>query len=74
MTDPVTKTQAEAVVPIVTRFIGACSPEQIRLAPDKCMRIWDMRFEYSVLLKSLLIDQGFWIVVTFMLELWDVAA
>ncbi|KAH1193508.1 COP9 signalosome complex subunit 3 [Glycine max] len=45
MTDPVTKTQAETVVPIVTRFIGACSPEQIRLAPDKflsvCKRLKD---------------------------------
>ena len=45
MTDPVTKTQAETVVPIVTRFIGACSPEQIRLAPDQflsvCKRLKD---------------------------------
>ncbi|KAG5057114.1 hypothetical protein JHK86_012110 [Glycine max] len=45
MTGPVTKTQAEVVVPIVTRFIGACSTEQIRLAPDKflsvCKRLKD---------------------------------
>ncbi|KAK7271130.1 hypothetical protein RJT34_26774 [Clitoria ternatea] len=42
---PVSKTQAENVVPIVTRFIGACSAEQIRLAPEKfisvCKRLKD---------------------------------
>ncbi|KAK7381002.1 hypothetical protein VNO78_33525 [Psophocarpus tetragonolobus] len=45
MTGSVTKTQAETAVPIVTRFIGACSTEQIRLAPDKfvsvCKRLKD---------------------------------
>lgn len=39
MPAPVTKTQAETVVPIVTRFIGACSTEQIRLAPDKFLSV-----------------------------------
>ena len=49
MTGPVTKTQAEVVVPIVTRFIGACSTEQIRLAPDKCMRIWDLNILFCLI-------------------------
>lgn len=38
MTSPITKTQAETAIPIVTRFIGACS-DQIRLAPERCMKI-----------------------------------
>ncbi|KAK7316115.1 hypothetical protein VNO77_34842 [Canavalia gladiata] len=42
---PVTKTQAETVVPIITKFVGACNAEQIRLAPDKfisvCKRLKD---------------------------------
>lgn len=54
MIGTVTKTQAETAVPIIARFIGACSAEQIRLAPEKCMKI--MRFVYSLLLNSLLID------------------
>ncbi|KAL2335210.1 hypothetical protein Fmac_016423 [Flemingia macrophylla] len=39
MPAPVTRTQAETVVPIVTRFIGACSTEQIRLAPEKFLSV-----------------------------------
>ncbi|KAL5081269.1 hypothetical protein RYX36_009690, partial [Vicia faba] len=31
--------QAEEVVPIITRFISACSVEQIRLAPEKFVSV-----------------------------------
>lgn len=36
MAFPVSKQQAQTLVPIITRFIGACNMEQIRLAPEKC--------------------------------------
>ncbi|KAK7266906.1 hypothetical protein RIF29_19567 [Crotalaria pallida] len=36
---PVSKQQAEISVPIITRFISACSAEQIRLAPDKFISV-----------------------------------
>ncbi|KAF7844544.1 COP9 signalosome complex subunit 3 [Senna tora] len=41
----ISREQAETVVPIITRFINACTAEQIRLAPDKficlCKRFKD---------------------------------
>lgn len=37
---PISKEQAATLVPYVARFISFCAPEQIRLAPDKCMYLF----------------------------------
>lgn len=48
MSGPTTKAQAETAVPIATRFMAACS-DQIRLAPDKCMRIRDSNLLFCLI-------------------------
>ncbi|KAK7410764.1 hypothetical protein VNO78_01838 [Psophocarpus tetragonolobus] len=52
MTGSVTKTQAETAVPIITRFIGTCSTEQIRLAPDKFLSVCKRLKDQVILLEA----------------------
>lgn len=40
---PILKEQAATLVPYIARFISFCVPEQIRLAPDKCMYFFFFR-------------------------------
>ncbi|XP_054790111.1 COP9 signalosome complex subunit 3-like [Prosopis cineraria] len=46
---PITKEQAETVVPIITSFIDACAAEQIRSIPDKFISLCK-RFKDQVML------------------------
>ncbi|CAJ1947596.1 unnamed protein product [Sphenostylis stenocarpa] len=52
MIGPVTKTQAETAVPTVASFIGACSKEQIRLAPDKFLSVCKRLKDQVILLEA----------------------
>jgi hypothetical protein len=36
----ISKEQAATLVPYIARFISLCVPEQIRLAPEKCMYLY----------------------------------
>ncbi|OIV90118.1 hypothetical protein TanjilG_01572 [Lupinus angustifolius] len=49
---PVSKPQAEILVPIVTTFIVACSVEQIQLAPDKFVSVCKKLKDQVVLLEA----------------------
>ena len=40
----VSKEQAAMLVPYIARFISYCAPEQIRLAPEKCMYLYLREF------------------------------
>ncbi|CAL0317392.1 unnamed protein product [Lupinus luteus] len=52
MTVPVSKQQAEILVPITTRFISACSMEQIQLAPDKFISVCKKLKDQVILLET----------------------